>query len=58
MREIAATFEAAGLPAGFQAAAAEIYHPMSDLKEVEGGADLDAVVELLLRAQALAARSR
>jgi 3-hydroxyisobutyrate dehydrogenase-like beta-hydroxyacid dehydrogenase len=33
MREIAATFEAAGLPGGFHAAAAEIYGALADLRD-------------------------
>ena len=57
MREIAATFEAAGLPGGFHAAAAEIYGRLGALKDVEGGADLDAVVALLLGTSA-AGRNR
>ena len=32
-REIAATFQEAGLPDGFHEAAAEIYHRMADFKD-------------------------
>jgi 3-hydroxyisobutyrate dehydrogenase-like beta-hydroxyacid dehydrogenase len=49
MREIAATFDAAGLPGGFHEAAAEVYRRMRDLKDVAGGADLESVLEALLR---------
>ena len=49
MREIAATFQAAGLPGGFHEAAAEVYRRMRDLKDVAGGADLEWVLEALLR---------
>ena len=48
MREIAATFEDAGLPGGFHAAAAEVYRRMRDLKDLEEGADLDIVIARLL----------
>jgi 3-hydroxyisobutyrate dehydrogenase-like beta-hydroxyacid dehydrogenase len=51
MREIAATFEDADLPGGFHAAAAEIYRRMRDLKDVEAGADLGAVVARLLQSE-------
>ena len=49
MREIAATFEAAGLPGGFHEAAAEVYRRMRGLKDLEGGADLESVIDALLR---------
>jgi 3-hydroxyisobutyrate dehydrogenase-like beta-hydroxyacid dehydrogenase len=49
MREIAATFQAAGLPDGFHEAAAEVYRRMRDLKDVDGGANLESVLEALLR---------
>ena len=48
MREIAATFAAAELPNGFHQAAAELYARMAELKEVPGGADIDAVLAVLL----------
>ncbi len=47
MREIAATFAAAELPAGFHLAAAELYARMADLKDIPGGADIDAVLAAL-----------
>lgn len=48
MAEIAATFDAAGLPGGFHLAAAELYQRMAGLKDRE--ATLDDVVEALLAA--------
>lgn len=48
MEEIAATFAAAELPAGFHTAAAEIYERMADLREAPGEADLDAVMAQIL----------
>ena len=48
MREIAATFAAAELPDGFHHAAAELYARMAELKNVPGGADIDAVLQALL----------
>lgn len=48
MREIAATFAAANLPAGFHHAAAELYARMAELKDMRGGADIDAVLRALL----------
>ena len=48
MSEIAATFEGAALPGGFHAAAAEIFHRLADLKELEGESDLGEVVARLL----------
>ena len=47
MREIAATFGAAGLPDGFHAGAAEVYGRMRDLKDV-ADADIERVVARLL----------
>ena len=51
MREIAATFADAGLPAGFHEAAAELYARMADLKDTAatGGADIDTVLRAILR---------
>ena len=48
MQEIAATFAAAELPDGFHRAAAELYARMAELKNVPGGADIDAVLHMLL----------
>jgi len=48
MREIAATFAESELPTGFHAAAAEIYSRMATLKDVEGGADTDTVLRMIL----------
>ncbi len=47
MREIAATFEAAGLPAGFHEAAAEVYGRLAGLKDTDDG-DLADVLRRLL----------
>jgi len=47
MREIAATFNAAGLPNGFHLAAAEIYERMAHFKN-DDPARLDQVIEALL----------
>ncbi len=47
MREIAATFAAAGLPDEFHRAAAEIYHRMADFKDAETP-PLDQVLAALL----------
>lgn len=47
MREIAATFDAAGLPGGFHEAAAEVFGRMSPLKDA-GDADIERVVAHLL----------
>ena len=47
MREIAATFDGAGLPGGFHEAAAEIYRRMSGLKDA-ADVDLERVVADLL----------
>ena len=48
MLEIASTFDAAGLPAGFHRAAAEIYERMAHFKN-EDPASLDQVIETLLK---------
>ena len=47
MLEIASTFDAAGLPAGFHRAASEIYERMAHFKN-EDPASLDQVIETLL----------
>ena len=47
MREIAATFRAAGLPGGFHEAAAEVYRRMSPLKDA-ADADIERVVAHLV----------
>ena len=47
MREIAATFAAAGLPSGFHQAASDVYRRMRDLKTVQD-ADIERVIETLL----------
>ena len=47
MREIAATFAAAGLPDGFHVAAAALYDRMAPLKDAPNGADVEAVMRRL-----------
>lgn len=47
MEEIAATFDAAGLPSSFHEAAAEVYGRMAGFKD-EPAAELDAVLQALL----------
>ena len=47
MLEIAATFEAAGLPGGFHAAAAAVYERLADLKTAEDPQIADVVQRLL-----------
>ena len=51
MRQIAAAFDNAGLPAGFHDAAADLYARMADLKDTgaAGGADIDTVLKAILR---------
>jgi 3-hydroxyisobutyrate dehydrogenase-like beta-hydroxyacid dehydrogenase len=49
MREIAASFEAAGLPGGFHAAAAELFRRLRALKDQQD-ADIALVIEQLLAA--------
>jgi len=48
MEEIAATFEQAGLPGGFHAAAAEIYQRMAGFKDAPATPELDEVMTALL----------
>ncbi len=48
MQEIAATFDAAGLPAGFHEAAAQVYERLASFKD-QPGAELADVLEALLR---------
>ena len=47
MREIAATFEAAGLPAGFHLAAYEVYQRMAGFKDAESLPELEEVLAAL-----------
>jgi 3-hydroxyisobutyrate dehydrogenase-like beta-hydroxyacid dehydrogenase len=49
MEEIAATFDAAGLPGGFHEAAAEIYRRLADFKDAEPSPLLEAVLASLNR---------
>ena len=51
MREIAATFGAAGLPSGFHEAAATLYSRMAGFKDAPDGVGIDAVVQALLEDQ-------
>ncbi len=48
MHEIAATFEAAGLPAAFHQAAADVFSRLSDFKDADPPPGLTEVVESLL----------
>ncbi len=50
MREIAATFVDAGLPAGFHQAAAEIFGRMTGFRAADAPPDLDTVIAALLDA--------
>ena len=47
MREIESTFRAAGIPDGFHAASAEIYHRMADFKDASQQPELDDVLRAL-----------
>ncbi len=49
MHEIAATFEAAGLPPGFFEAAAEVYERLAEFKDVDPSPGPDEVAERLRR---------
>ena len=49
MEEIAASFEAAGLPAGFHLAAADIYRSLEGFKDAARPPALDEVTAALLR---------
>jgi hypothetical protein len=49
MEEIAASFEAAGLPAGFHLAAADIYRRLEGFKDAVKPPAMDAVKAALLR---------
>jgi 3-hydroxyisobutyrate dehydrogenase-like beta-hydroxyacid dehydrogenase len=51
MHEIAATLEAAGLPADFHAGAAEIFGRMDKFKDVEPGPALDDVIAAILESK-------
>ena len=49
MREIASTFEEAGLPSGFHEAAAEVYHRIAGFKDSSETPTLQEVLEALLK---------
>ena len=49
MHEIAATFEAAGLPGGFHQAAAEVFRRLADFKDHTASPGIEAVLEALLK---------
>ena len=51
MDEIAATFEAAGLPGGFHTAAAEVYRRMAGFKDAPALPALPEVLAALLKEQ-------
>jgi len=50
MEEIAASFEAAGLPGGFHLAAAEVYRRLEDFKDVAAPPSLAAIAQALCSA--------
>jgi 3-hydroxyisobutyrate dehydrogenase-like beta-hydroxyacid dehydrogenase len=50
MDEIASTFQAAGLPGGFHAAAGEVYRRLAHYKDAPSAPELDAVLADLIRA--------
>ena len=49
MHEIAATFQAAGLPGGFHLAAAEVFRRLADFKDHAEPPGIEAVLEVLLK---------
>jgi hypothetical protein len=49
MEEIAATFESAGLPGGFHAAAADLYRRMADFKDAPASPPLEEVLAALVQ---------
>ncbi len=51
MREIAATFEACGLPGGFHQAAADIYQRLATYKDCDPAPDLSEVIDTILAAR-------
>jgi 3-hydroxyisobutyrate dehydrogenase-like beta-hydroxyacid dehydrogenase len=51
MREIAATFEASGLPGGFHQAAADIYQRLAAYKDCEPAPDLSELIDTILAAR-------
>ena len=50
MREIAATFEASGLPGGFHSAAADIYQRLAAYKDCDPAPELSEVIDTILNA--------
>jgi hypothetical protein len=48
MREIAATFEACGLPGGFHWAAADIYARLAAYKDCDPAPELSQVIDTIL----------
>ncbi len=52
MEEIAATFEAAGLPGGYHAAAAELYARLADFKDAPSTPEIEDVLAALARPSA------
>jgi 3-hydroxyisobutyrate dehydrogenase-like beta-hydroxyacid dehydrogenase len=51
MREIAATFAAAGLPDGFHRAAAELYGRLSEFRDADPPPDIEEIIRRLLAAE-------
>jgi 3-hydroxyisobutyrate dehydrogenase-like beta-hydroxyacid dehydrogenase len=56
MREIAATLEGAGLPAGFHEAAAEVYERLAEFKDAPEPPDVDVIADRLRQRGARAQR--
>ena len=50
MREIAATFEASGLPGGFHSAAADIYERLGAYKDCDPAPELSEIIDTILSA--------
>ena len=51
MREIAATFEASGLPGGFHRAAADVYERLAAYKDCDPAPELSEIIDTILRAR-------
>ena len=48
MEEISATFQQAGVPGGFHAAAAEVYGRLAGFKDLESPPDVAVILDALL----------
>ena len=49
MEEIAATFEAAGLPGGFHAGAADVYSRLDQYRDADPPPPVEGIISALLR---------